>query len=63
MRASNEEKCRKLANEYTLCNNQKDCEIERIKQQVAELNNKNTKLVDQLEEYAVHEYTKAAAGV
>ncbi|KAI8017318.1 hypothetical protein LOK49_LG04G00399 [Camellia lanceoleosa] len=34
-----------------------------MKQQLDELNEKNTKLVEQLEEYAVHEYTQAAAGV
>ncbi|GMP95037.1 hypothetical protein CsSME_00044249 [Camellia sinensis var. sinensis] len=34
-----------------------------MKQLVVELNDKNAKLVDQLEEYAVHEYTQAATGV
>ncbi|THG13909.1 hypothetical protein TEA_016064 [Camellia sinensis var. sinensis] len=36
---------------------------ERMKQLMAKLNNKNAKLVDQLEEYSVHEYTHAAAAV
>ncbi|THG13372.1 hypothetical protein TEA_008225 [Camellia sinensis var. sinensis] len=63
MRVSYEEKCRKLAHENTLTNSQMDCEIERMKQLVDELNDKNAKLADQLEEYTVHEYTEATAGV
>ncbi|KAI8006065.1 hypothetical protein LOK49_LG07G00161 [Camellia lanceoleosa] len=63
MRAAYEEKCAKLKHEITVNNKQKECDIERMKQQLDELNEKNTKLVEQLEEYAVHEYTQAAAGV
>ncbi|GMP53479.1 hypothetical protein CsSME_00018928 [Camellia sinensis var. sinensis] len=63
MMVSNEGKCRKLAHEYTLCNNQKDYEIERLKQLVVKLNAKNAKLVEQLEEYTIHEHTQAIAGV
>ncbi|KAI8007783.1 hypothetical protein LOK49_LG07G03075 [Camellia lanceoleosa] len=63
MRAAYEEKCAKLKHEITVNNKQKECDIERMKQQLDELNEKNTKLVKQLEEYAVLEYTQAAAGV
>lgn len=63
MRAAYEEKCAKLEQEITVNNKQKECDIERMKQLVDELNDKNAKLVEQLEEYAVHEYTQAAAGV
>lgn len=57
MRAAYEEKSAKLEHEITVNNKQKECDIERMKQLVDELNDKNAKLVEQLEEYAVHEYT------
>ncbi|CAL5374006.1 unnamed protein product [Camellia sinensis] len=63
IRAAYEEKCGKLEHEIIVNNKQKECDIERMKQLVDELNDKNTKLVEQLEEYAVHEYTQATAGV
>ncbi|KAI8021127.1 hypothetical protein LOK49_LG03G02430 [Camellia lanceoleosa] len=49
MRAVYEEKCAKLKHEITVNNKQKECDIERMKQQLDELNEKNTKLVEQLE--------------
>ncbi|KAI7995977.1 hypothetical protein LOK49_LG11G02361 [Camellia lanceoleosa] len=49
MRAAYEEKCAKLKHEITVNNKQKECDIERMKQQLDELNEKNTKLVEQLE--------------
>ncbi|KAI7995976.1 hypothetical protein LOK49_LG11G02362 [Camellia lanceoleosa] len=63
MRRRYEEKCAKLKHEITVNNKQQECDIERMKQQLDELNEKNTKLMEQLEEYAVHEYTQAVAGV
>ncbi|CAL5339324.1 unnamed protein product [Camellia sinensis] len=63
MRAAYKEKYAKLEQEITMNNKQKEYDIERMQQLVDELNDKNAKLVEQLEEYVVHEYTQAATRV